>query len=392
MPAICAQDCAQSTSKIEQYMELFGAQNGTLLAAYHAIAVAGDRRPLEDHMPAFLSCHPVRMGMAVICLALSSSVSAWAQSDLKISLNAPFDGSNAAFFLADAKGYYADEGLKVAFDASGGSGEAVTRIGSGTYDFGFGDINVLMEFNAKNPANAGKAVYMLYYRSPLSVGSFTKNAIAKPADLNGKTMGGALSDGAYKLFPAYAKLAAVNPASIKWQFGDLRLREALLLKGDVDAILGFDSTMYFNFIRQGVAPADIKFLYYSDAGLNIYGNAILASKKMLETNPKAVRGFVAATAKGWRDAVADPAAAVGALKKRSSLIDEKLETAKLDWLIKNQLRTAESTADGLGGVRADRLAQSLSTVGAAFELANTPAQADVFTAEFLPDAAIRKLP
>src|SRR5882757_11407365 len=80
MPAICAQDCAQSTSKIEQYMELFGAQNGTLLAAYHAIAVAGDRRPLEDHMPAFLSCHPVRMGMAVICLALSSSVSAWAQS------------------------------------------------------------------------------------------------------------------------------------------------------------------------------------------------------------------------------------------------------------------------------------------------------------------------
>ena len=83
----------------------------------------------------------------------------------------------------------------------GGSGEAVTRIGSGTYDFGFGDINVLMEFNAKNPANAGKAVYMLYYRSPLSVGSFAKTGISKPADLNGKKIGGALTDGAYKLFP-----------------------------------------------------------------------------------------------------------------------------------------------------------------------------------------------
>lgn len=343
-------------------------------------------------MPAVPSCRPVRIGIAAVGLALSLPVAASAQTELKVSLNAPYDGSNAAFFLAEAKGYYAAEGLKVAFDPSGGSGEAVTRIGSGTYDFGFGDVNVLMEFNAKNPANAGKAVYMLYYRSPLSVGSFAKNAIAKPADLNGKKMGGALSDGAYKLFPAYAKLAAIDAASIKWQFGDLRLREALLLKGDVDAILGFDSTMYFNFVRQGVAPADIKFLYYSDAGLNIYGNAILASKKMLETNPAAVRGFVAATAKGWRAAVADPPAAIAALKKRSSLVDEKLETAKLEWLIKNQLKTAESTADGLGGVRADRLAQSLATVGAAFELPKTPAPAEVFTSEFLPDAAVRKLP
>ena len=103
-----------------------------------------------------------------------------------------------------------------------------------------------MEFNAKNPDNAGKAVYMLYYRSPLSVGSFAKAGITKPADLNGKKIGGALTDGAYKLFPAYAKLASIKADSIQWQYGDLRLREALLLKGDVDAILGFDSTMYFN--------------------------------------------------------------------------------------------------------------------------------------------------
>jgi NitT/TauT family transport system substrate-binding protein len=317
---------------------------------------------------------------------------AGAQTDLKVSLNAPYDGSNAAFFLADEKGYYAGEGLHATFDPSGGSGEVATRIGSGTYDFGFGDINVLMEFNAKNPANAGRAVYMLYYRSPLSVGSFSKNNINKPTDLNGKKMGGALTDGAYKLFPAYAKLASINASSIQWQFGDLRLRETLLLKGDVDAILGFDSTMYFNFIRQGIAPADIKFLYYSDAGLNIYGNAILASKKILEGNPKATRGFVAATAKGWRDAITDPAAAISALKKRSSLVDEKLELSKLEWLIKNQLRTDESEADGLGGVRAERFAASLATVGLAFELASTPAPAEVFIAEFLPDPAIRRLP
>jgi NitT/TauT family transport system substrate-binding protein len=249
-----------------------------------------------------------------------------------------------------------------------------------------------MEFNAKNPDNAGKAVYMLYYRSPLSVGSFAKAGINKPSDLDGKKLGGALSDGAYKLFPAYAKLAGVNVNSIQWEYGDLRLREALLLKGDVVGILGFDSTMYFNLVRQGIAPADIKFLYFSDVGLNIYGNAILASKKILGADPKAVRAFVAASAKGWQDAIAHPAEAITALKKRSALIDEKLELAKLEWLIKNQLVTDESKADGLGGVRAERLATTLETVSKAFGLPKVVTPAEVYTADYLPDAAVRKLP
>jgi NitT/TauT family transport system substrate-binding protein len=331
-------------------------------------------------------------GFAAIALSIVAAVQPAGAQDLKVSLNAPYDGSNAAFFLAEDKGYYAAEGLKVSFDPSAGSGEAVTRVASGTYDFGFGDINVLMEFNAKNPDSAPKAVYMLYYRSPPSVGSFAKAGITKAADLTGKKIGGALTDGAYKLFPAYAKLTDVKADSIQWQYGDLRLREALLLKGDVDAILGFDSTMYFNLVRQGIPPGDIKFLYYSDAGLNIYGNAILASRKLLESNPKAVRGFVAATAKGWRDAIANPAAAIAALKKRSSLADEKLETAKLEWLIKNQLVTDESKADGLGGVRGERLTSSLDVVLKAFGLPKVMTPAEVWTGDYLPDAAIRKLP
>ncbi len=312
--------------------------------------------------------------------------------EFKVTLNAPYDGSNAAFFLAEEKGYYAAEGLKLTLDPSNGSGEVATRIGGGTYEFGFGDINVLMEFNAKNPDNAGKAVYMLYYRSPLSVGSLAKAHIAQASDLNGKKLGGALTDGAYKLFPAYSALANLKADSIQWSYGDLRLRETMLLRGTVDGILGFDSTMYFNLVRQGIAPSDIKFLYYSDAGLNIYGNALIASKKMLESNPKAVKGFVAATAKGWRDAIANPVQTIAALKKKSSLIDGKLETAKLEWLIASQLVTDESKADGLGGIRDGRLAGSLETVSKAFGLPKVVMPQEVWTAEFLPPAEIRKLP
>src|ERR1700679_212950 len=76
--------------------------------------------------------------LGALALGLFAPVApARAEDQVKVSLNAPFDGSNAAFFLAEERGYYAAEGIKPTFDPSGGSGEAVTRIGSGTYDFGF---------------------------------------------------------------------------------------------------------------------------------------------------------------------------------------------------------------------------------------------------------------
>ena len=330
--------------------------------------------------------------LATCAVHVPNSSAQTVPTPIKVSLNAPFDGSNAAFFLAQEKGYFAAEGLAVSMDPSGGSGEAVTRIGSGAYDFGFADVNVLLDFNAKNPASAGKAVYMLYYRSPLSIASFSKANINKPADLAGKKMGGSLTDGAFKLFPAYASLAGIKPETLKWEYGDLRLREAMLLKGDVDAILGFDSTMYFGLTKQGIKPADIKFLYYSDMGMDMYGNGIVASKKILDTKPAVVKGFVAAAAKGWRDALANPAAAIAALKKQAPLVDEKLELEKLQWLIKNQIVAPESTADGLGGIRTARMDKAVTMLSKAFELPGKPTGADVFTNAFLPDAAARKLP
>jgi len=42
-------------------------------------------------------------------------------------------------------------------------------------------------------------------------------------------------------------------------------------------------------------------------------------------NEKAVKGFLAATVKGWKDVIADPKLGIAAAKKRDRCIDEKLE-------------------------------------------------------------------
>ena len=331
--------------------------------------------------------------LALPALAVSGTRGfAQAALPLRVSLNAPYDGSNAAFFLAEEKGYYRDAGLAPQFDPSGGSGEAVTRIGSNVYDFGFADLNVLMEFNQKNPGQAGRSVYMLYYRSPLCVAYLAKTPITKPSDLAGRKIGAAAPDGAYRLFPAYVAKTGLVAKDIVWDMVGLQLREAVLSRGDVEAILGFDSTMYFGLQKAGVKAEDIKFLYYSDVGLDLYGNSIVASKKILETNPEAVRKFVAATARGWQDAIANPDAAIAALKKRAELTNVAIETEKLKWLIKNQVVTDESRKSGLGVVSPERLAASIATVAPAYGLPTIPNPSDIFDASYLPEEAIRRLP
>jgi len=315
-----------------------------------------------------------------------------AATSIKFSMAAPFDGSNAAYFLAQQNGWYKDAGLDCQIDAAGGSGEAISRTGSGVYDAGVADINGVAEFNAKNPTSTIRCVYMLYFRSPLSVATLSKSQIAKPSDLEGRTVGAAAADGAYRLFSTYAKAAKINSSAVKWNMVGLQLREAILAGGNADAILGFDSTMYFGLMKAGIKPDDIKFLYYSDAGLELYGNGIILSDKFRTQNPTAAKALVEASARGWQAAAADPKAAIAALKAQVPLINAELEEQKLRWLVKNQLTTDESKANGLGAVNEQKLGKSMEAIALGFGLAAPPKPQDVFDSSFLPPVEIRKLP
>lgn len=311
--------------------------------------------------------------------------------DLKVSLSAPYDGSNAAYFMGVEKGFWEQAGLRCQFDTSGGAVESVGRVGSGAYDFGVCDINVLIDFAAKNPDKTPSCVYMLYYRSPLCAISFTKAGISKPSDLVGKTIGAAVTDGAYRLFPAFCKQTGLDPNSVKWKFVDLRLRESLLLRNDVDAILGFDSTSYFNLLKAGAKPGEVSFLYYSDMGLPLYSNGLIASKKMIDTNPDVVKRFLTAASRAWQATIADPKTAIAALQKKESLIDVALENERIGWVIKNQAVTTESRASGMGAVDPARLATSIQIVKDGFDLPVAPPANVIFNPSFLPDMGVRKI-
>ena len=192
-------------------------------------------------------------------LALAASLPATAQTatPIKFQLDWRFEGPAALFLLPAAKGYFKQAGLDVQVDAGTGSGAAVQRVASGTYDMGFADMAALMEFHANNPDAPNKpvAVMVVYNSTPAAVIALKKSGIRKPADLGGRKLGAPVFDAGRRGFPIFQKANAVAP--VTWVSMDPPLRETMLARGEVDAITGFTFTSLLNLQARGVKAADI---------------------------------------------------------------------------------------------------------------------------------------
>ena len=149
---------------------------------------------------------------ASAALVLALPLAQAQETPVKFQLDWRFEGPAALFLVPAAKGYFKAEKLNVTVDAGNGSGGAVTRVASGSYDMGFADLAALMEFHANNPTAPNKpvAVMMVYNNTPAAVLALKKSGIKTPADLNGKKLGAPVFDAGRKAFPIFAKANSIS--------------------------------------------------------------------------------------------------------------------------------------------------------------------------------------
>jgi len=213
-----------------------------------------------------------------------------------------------------------------------------------------------------------------------------KSGIKTAADLAGKKLGAPVFDAGRRAFPIFAKVNGIE--NVTWTAMDPPLRETMLVRGDVDAITGFTFTSLLNIEARGVPAADVTVLAYPDNGVKLYGNAIIASPKLIKENPEAIKAFLAAFAKGAKDVVADPAQAIEAVKARDGIINTALETRRLQLAIDTVINSPSAREEGFGQVKAPRLALMASQVSDAFNTKSRVKAADVWNGSFLPSAAV----
>ncbi|RAI42542.1 ABC transporter substrate-binding protein [Rhodoplanes roseus] len=310
---------------------------------------------------------------------------------IKMSLEFRIYGGNAPMFLAAENGVYDSQKLAVTPEGSAGSDESIRRVAAGTHPFGLADATTLIAFAANNPAAAPKLVMPIFDRFPACILSLKRKPVKSLADLKGITLGTGTSDAGSKIFPALLALNNIDPASFGRQTVDVKLRDAMLLAGKVDAVIAFDYTAIFNLIGNGVKLEDIELLYFSDFGFDFFGNSLIVNPEVLARNPDLVRRVAIATARAWTTASKTRDAAIASVVRREKLLDAKVERARMDWVIDKLIRTDNVRKNGIGQADPARIERAIGLIKTGFDLPTAPTVGQLFDPSFMPPAEDRNI-
>ena len=243
----------------------------------------------------------LRIVVALVVAALAAPTARAQTEEVTYLLPAPaFLPAFGPWMLAQSRGYYAKEGLKVNFITGKGGVDVAKQVGAGNAPIGgaIGDTPII----ARAQGAPVKSVGVLGGRSLMQLVVHDGKGINGPKDLKGRT----ITTMAYQdttFFALQGMLAsagltkndvnaqAAGPAGV-WQ---------LFAAGKADAMAAVPD--WIPQAKEGGAKVKI---YSSDDYFKSMAQAILASDDMIQKRPELIQKLVRATLKGMSDIMKDP--------------------------------------------------------------------------------------
>jgi NitT/TauT family transport system substrate-binding protein len=234
-----------------------------------------------------------KLALATLTALGASQASA---QKLAFTLNWVAGGDHAPYFYAQKMGFYKQAGLDVDFETGRGSAASAQKVGAGQSQLGLSDMAGVLLFRGKGLDLVG--VMNVYANSPQGLYWLKSSGIREVKDLAGKKIGNPAGDGARTMWPALAKRVGIDPNSVTWVNIDANAKLSALKSKTVDATTSFFNIHHI-FARE--LGSDMGFLAWKDAGVNPYGNSIIANGAWLNANRDKVDKFVKITQKTFAD-------------------------------------------------------------------------------------------
>jgi NitT/TauT family transport system substrate-binding protein len=300
---------------------------------------------------------------------------------------------NHAFaVLALRRGYFAQEAINATVDRGFGSGRTMTDIGAGSLQMAFSDIPTAIQFALRNPQVGVRVVAVIYDGSPLVLTVDGNGPIRSPADVVGRKVAAPDGDAGRQTFPAFARAAGFDAARVEWVTVTPQLREALLARGETQAITGFVTSTQMGLESLGWPAERIRHFRYSDFGLPLFSGGIVTTKRFIDENPAVVRGAVRALLRGLQQTIRDVEDAIAAVKEHEALTDPAVERRRWAIVREQMLLTENVRRNGLSSVDTARMERNIEIVRDTFGIAATLPVTEFWDGSFLPPRDELRLP
>jgi ABC-type nitrate/sulfonate/bicarbonate transport system substrate-binding protein len=204
----------------------------------------------------------------------------------------------AGFYIADSKGYYAQESIKAQLLPGGPNLQGVESIvAGGAADVGIATL-LTSVIDGVTRGSDFVVFATVFQTSPLVLVSKPDKPVRSAKDLLGKRIGG--PQGRQREIEAVFK---INNLPANYTFVPVGYGPQPLTQGDVDVLSAYTTDVPLVLAKQGLQTIQVS---YKDLGLPTYSNALFASRKYIDKQRDALIGYLRGTIKGWEMNAKDP--------------------------------------------------------------------------------------
>jgi len=303
------------------------------------------------------------------------------ETPVVIRLDFIIGGNHAPWFVAWEKGFYAKRGLNVTIQPGTGSADTIRAIAAGAADVGFANVSTAIVGRSRGAptvsvAQLGFIAVTVLWREEADIKGLK--------DLEGKSWAISPGQAQWFLMPALARINNLDFATIKIQETAPPLQPAALLAKKADFITMFrasnDEVAEMAATKQGIR---LKRIHMREAGLDIYGSALIVKEEDIKRRPEMIRAYVEGTMEGLRYTRDHQEEALGILLKHKPELDKELTRIQIKNGVQEDFIPPESLASGYGYMKPDVMEKTVKITNEFFDVAGKVAAVGVYTNQFI---------
>jgi ABC-type nitrate/sulfonate/bicarbonate transport system substrate-binding protein len=242
---------------------------------------------------------------------------------VRIGLDWTPNTNHTGLYVAQAQGYYADQGLQVEILGAQEGGTVEQLVATGRLDFGISYQEGVTQARVEGVPIVSIAAIIQHNTSGFA--SRVEEGITSPRDFIGKKYGAFGSPIEEAVIRGLLECAGVGDQFDQVRFVDIGSSDFFVAteRDEVDFVWIFKGWTGIEAEVRGI-PLNIVMMNDVQCIPDYYTPVIITSEKLVAENPDLVRRFLVATSAGYRFAIEQPAAAAEILLKAVPELDAEL--------------------------------------------------------------------